>query len=84
MNSEECLVVRCVSWIDEETPTLMNGRFTQTAIKAWHHPKPSSPTKRSDSRILRGYCGAREFVTPAYFMLRPKACAEEVRAEYAS
>ena len=40
-------------------------------------PKPSSPTKRSGSRILRGYCGAREFVTQAHFILGPKAQAEE-------
>ena len=40
-------------------------------------PKPSSPTKRSGSRILRGYCGAREFVTLAHFTLGPKARAEE-------
>ena len=79
MNSEECLVVRCVSWIDEETPTLMKGRSKQTAIKVWHYPKPSSPTKRSNSRILRSYCGAREFVTPAHFMLRPKTYAEEIQ-----
>ena len=42
-------------------------------------PKSSSLTKRSDSRILRGYCGAREFVTPAHFMLRLKACVEETQ-----
>ena len=81
MNSKECLVVRCVSWIDEETPTLMKGRSKQTAIKAWHSPKLSSPIKRSDSRILRGYCRAREFVTPAHFMLRPKACAEKIQSK---
>ena len=37
----------------------MKGRSKQTAIKVWHHPKPSSPTKRSNSRILRGYYGER-------------------------
>ena len=40
-------------------------------------PKPSSPTKRSGSRILRGYCGARGFVTLTHFTLEPKARAEE-------
>ena len=40
-------------------------------------PKPSSPTKRSGSRILRGYCRAREFVTLTHFTLGPKARAEE-------
>ena len=40
-------------------------------------PKPSSPTKRSSSRILRGYCGVVEFMTLAQFTLGPKARAEE-------
>ena len=40
-------------------------------------PKPSFPTTRSGSRILRGYCGAGEFVVPAHFILGPKAQAEE-------
>ena len=40
-------------------------------------PKPFSLTKRSGSRILRGYCGARGFVTLTYFTLGPKARAEE-------
>ena len=39
-------------------------------------PKPSSPTKGSDSRILRGYCGAKEIVTLTHFTLGPKARAE--------
>ena len=39
-------------------------------------PKPSSSTKRSGSRILRGYCGAKEIVTLAHFTLGPKARAE--------
>ena len=42
-------------------------------------PKPSSPSEGPDSRILRGYCGAREFVIPAHFTLGPKARAEERR-----
>ena len=40
-------------------------------------PKPSSSSDGPDSRILRGYCGAKELVTPAHFTLRPKARAEE-------
>ena len=40
-------------------------------------PKPSSPTRRLGSRILRGYCGAREFVVSAHFTMRPKTRAEE-------
>ena len=40
-------------------------------------PKPSSPTRRLGSRILRDYCGAREFVVPAYFIIGPKTQTEE-------
>ena len=41
--------------------------------------KPSSPSKERNSRVLRGYCGAREFVTPTHFTLGPKACAEDMQ-----
>ena len=36
-------------------------------------PKPFSLSEGPDSRILRGYCGAKELVTPAHFALRLKA-----------
>ena len=38
-------------------------------------PKPSSPTKRLDSRVLRGYCGAQWSVGQAHLLVgvqRPK------------
>ena len=37
MNLEECLVARYVSWVDEETPTLMKDRVKRAVIKAWHY-----------------------------------------------
>ena len=40
-------------------------------------PKPSSSFEELDSRILRGYCEAKEFVAPTHFALEPKARAEE-------
>ena len=40
-------------------------------------PKPPSPTRRSGSRVLRGYCGAWEFVVPAHFIIGPKIQAKE-------
>ena len=40
-------------------------------------PKPPSPTRRSGSRILRGYCGAREFVVSAHFIIGPKIQTKE-------
>ena len=40
MNLEECLVARYVSWVDEETPTLMKDRVKRAVIKAWHYQNP--------------------------------------------
>ena len=40
-------------------------------------PKPSSLSEESDSRILRGYCGAKEFDNPGPLYDKPKAHAEE-------
>ena len=40
-------------------------------------PKPFSPSEESDSRILRGYCGAKEFDNPDPLYTEPKTHAEE-------
>ena len=39
--------------------------------------KPSSPSEELDSRIFRGYCGAKGFDDPSPFHIKPKAHAEE-------
>ena len=39
--------------------------------------KLSSPSEKLDSRILRGYCGAKGFGNPSPFHIKPKAHAEE-------
>ena len=39
--------------------------------------KSSSPPEELDSRILWGYCGAKEFGNPGPFHIKPKAHAEE-------
>ena len=39
--------------------------------------KPFSPFEELDSRILRGYCGAKVFGNPSPFHINPKAHAEE-------
>ena len=39
--------------------------------------KSSSPPEEPDSRISRGYCGAKEFGNPGLFHIKPKAHAEE-------
>ena len=40
-------------------------------------PKPFSPPEEPDSRILRGYCGAKEFDNPGPLYTKPKAHVEE-------
>ena len=40
-------------------------------------PKPSSLSEESDSRILRGYCGAKELSNPDPLCTGPKARTEE-------
>ena len=39
--------------------------------------KPSYPSEEPNSRVLRGYCGAKEFGNPILFHIKPKAHAEE-------
>ena len=39
--------------------------------------KSSSPPEEPDSRILKGYCGAKKFGNPGLFHIKPKAHAEE-------
>ena len=39
--------------------------------------KPSSPSEEPDSRILRSYCGAKEFDNPGPFHIKLKAHVEE-------
>ena len=41
--------------------------------------KPSSSSEKPDSRVLRGYCGVKEFVIPTHFLLGPKAHAEDMQ-----
>ena len=48
MNSEECLVARYVSWVDEETLTLMKDGTKRAVIKAWHYQNsPLQPRGRT-------------------------------------
>ena len=39
--------------------------------------KPSSTSGEPDSRVLRGYCGAKDSGNPGLFHIEPKAHAEE-------
>ena len=50
--------------------------LTDRDIGPWTSKSSSSP-KESDNRILRGYCGAKEFGNLDPFQIKPKAHAEE-------
>ena len=68
---------RSVSWVDEETLAPI-GKQDSTG----HHVGPrtsksSSLSEDPDSRILRGYCGAKGFGDSDPFDIKPKAHAEE-------
>ena len=68
---------RSVSWVDEETLAPI-GKQDSTG----HHVGPrtsksSSPSEDSDSRILRGYCGAKGSGDSGPFDIKPKAHAKE-------
>ena len=39
--------------------------------------KPSSPSEEPNSKIFRGYCGAKGYDNPGPFHIKPKAYAEE-------
>jgi len=69
-NQERVPGKRSGSGIDEEQDLASHDIGPTT-------PKPFSPSEELDNRILRGYCGAREFVILAHFPLGPKAHAEE-------
>ena len=45
--------------------------------KALRTSKPSSSSEELDSRILRGYCGAKGFGNLGPFHIKPKAHAKE-------
>ena len=47
-------------------------------IKGPGLPKPSFPIRNSDRRVLRGYCGAQQFMDQAHLPLEsPRAQSEE-------
>ena len=39
--------------------------------------KPSSPSEEPNSKIFRGYCGAKGYDNPGPFHIKPKAYAVE-------
>ena len=70
---KECFLIWHVSHVNGKTQILVEYRIWASHDVGPTSPKPSSPTKKSGSRILRGYCGAREFMAQAHSTSRPKA-----------
>ena len=69
--------VRSVSWVDEETLTPIGKQNSTCHDVGLRTSKSSSPSEDSDSRILRGYCGAKGSGNSGPFDIKPKAHVKE-------
>ena len=65
----ECFVILITS--------INGGRDLTSRDRGLMSQKPSSLSKESDIRILRGYCGTKELSDPDPLCIGPKARAEE-------
>ena len=68
---------RSVSWVDEETLAPIGKQSSIDHDVGPRTSKSSSPSEDPDSRILRGYCGAKGSGDSGPFDIKPKAHAEE-------
>ena len=68
---------RSVPWAGEEAPTPTGGQDSTCHDIGPRASKSFSLPKEPDSRILRGYCGAKGFGDPGLFHIGPMAHAEE-------
>ena len=68
---------RSVSWVDEETLAPIGKQDSTGHDAGPRTSKSSSPSEDLDSRILRGYCGAKGSGDSGPFDIKPKAYAEE-------
>ena len=68
---------RSVPWANEEALALIGEQDSTNHDIGPRISKSSSPLEESDSRILRGYCGAEGFGNPGPFHIKPKARVEE-------
>ena len=63
---------RSVSWVDEETLAPIGKQDLICHDVGPRMSKSSSPSEDPDSRILRGYCGAKGSGTPAHLISSPR------------
>ena len=68
---------RSVSWVDEETLAPIGKQSSIDHDVGPRTSKSFSPSKDLDSRILRGYYGAKGSGDSGPFDIKPKAHAEE-------
>ena len=68
---------RSVSWVDKETLALTGKQDSPGHDVGPRMSKSSSPSEDPDSRILRGYCGAKGSRDSGLFDIKPKAHAKE-------
>ena len=68
---------RSVSWVDEETLAPIGKQDSTGHDVGPRTSKSSSPSDDPDSRILRGYCGAKGSGDFGLFDIKPKAHAKE-------
>ena len=68
---------KSVSWVDEETLAPIGKQNSIDHDVGPRTSKSSSPSEDPDSRILRGYCGAKGSGDSGPFDIKPKAHAEE-------
>ena len=75
-----CLVrqsARSVLWVDEETLAPIGKQDSTSHDVGSRTSKSSSPSEDLDSKILRGYYGAKGFEDFDPFDIKPKAHIEE-------
>ena len=68
---------RSVSWVDEETLAPIRKQDSTGHHVGPRTSKSFSPSEDPDSRILRGYCGAKGSGDSSPFDIKPKAHAKE-------
>ena len=68
---------RSASWVNEETLAPIGKQDSTGHDVGPRTSKSSSPSEDPDSRILRGYCGAKGSGDSSPFDIKPKAHAME-------
>ena len=68
---------RSVPWASEEALALIGEQDSTGRDIGPRTSKSSSPPEELESRILRGYCGAKELGDPGPFHIKPEAHAKE-------